>query len=186
MVAIRSASSNAWAVISLSHAQTRGPGWGGLPRWVPSLRSSWQGGQGGGPGSLASSRRRGRHFLELRLCLQALSWAISPLTLSSRAQLWLPIPTATCRPRERFLEQSLHGTQPWAARRCGKGHGALSPPILPLPGSPGHTCEPSSGVQAPRGAADAGFGGLPGTILLHPGIHGAERDGDRSSAFPAA
>ena len=168
---------NAWAVISLSHAQMRGPGWGVLPQRVPSLHSSWQGGQGEGPGSLAGSRRRGRHFLELRVCLQALSWAISPLTPSSRTRLQLPIHRATHCPRERFPEQSLHGIPLWGARGGGKGHGALSPPVLPLPGTPGHTHEPSSRVQAPRGGAGTGFGGLPGGPCRTGGPWGRERWG---------
>lgn len=47
MVAIHPASSNSWAVISLSHAPTRGLGCVGPPQWMPSLCSSWQGWQGG-------------------------------------------------------------------------------------------------------------------------------------------
>lgn len=142
-----------------------------------SLRSSWQSGQGGGPGSLAGSRRRRRHFLELRLCLQTLSWAVSSLTPSSRAQLRLPIHRATSCPREHFPEQSLHGTPPWAARGCGKGHGAPFPPVLPLPGTPGTRVSPASGVQAPRGGAGVSSGGLPGAPCCTGGSVGQREMG---------
>lgn len=130
------------------------------------VRAAWQAaGEGGGTS------------LQLRLCLQALSWAISPLTPSSRAQLHLPIHRATHLLRERFLGRSLHGTPSWAARGCGKGHSVASSPVLPLPGTPGHTHEPMSGVKARRRGAGASSGELPGAPCCTEGSAGQRGTG---------
>lgn len=62
-------------------------------------QAAWQAaGEGGGTS------------LELCLCLQALSCAISLLTLSSEAQLQLPIHRATSHSGECLPEQTLHST----------------------------------------------------------------------------
>lgn len=112
MVAIHSASSNSWVVISLSHAQTRGLGCGGPPQWMPSLCSSWQGWQGGVQAAWQAVGEVG-----------GTSWNSAVFTVSVLDHLSINpfqqggLSTACPSPkpsssREHFLKQNLPGTPP--------------------------------------------------------------------------